>query len=127
MILLPFFLLPQPPAPATYDFYYQSVRKGTSQVALDGDLVTLESAPGFMEGSTLVMRLDGHVAAAATYLSKSAGRIVYALNAAPADRSAINAVGKSALYSPLYPGLLPYLLAEYDVDKGGFQSLPATD
>jgi len=121
MLLLPFFVRPILPSPAIYDFYYESVKKGSCQVSREGDAIRLDSEPGFMEASNLLMHLVDGTSADATFESKTAGKIVYAL-ANPGARAK-----SGALYSPLQPGLLPFVLDEYDVEKGGFQTLSTTD
>jgi len=121
MILLSLLAMPISTPPAIYDFYYESVQKGSCRVTRDGDDVRLTSDPGFMASSKLQLHLEASSPSDAIYNSATSGKIVYTL-------SGPDARAKSGpLYSPLYPALLPYVLGEYDLRKGGFQTLHTTN
>ncbi len=113
------------PEPCVYDFYFQSVKKGSSTVSQASDTVLLTSEPGFAAGSKVEVTLASEKPTTVVFRPKTGEQVIYAFNI-PAE-SPGRRIDKSALYSPTQPGLLPFLLAEFDRSKPGFQALPATD
>src|SRR4029077_12196354 len=112
-------------AQQVYDIYYPSIHRGTVSISRHGNRIDLDSKPGFAPDNAVHIQLDGERIDRAEVTTGSDARTSYSFGArkVPGDKS----LTKTALYSPTQPGLLPYLLAEYDTTKRGFQKLAATD
>jgi uncharacterized protein len=113
--------------PAKFDFYYESVQKGTCVAQIVGETLTSESKPGFAAGSTLTLDLGqpGPIRASLTPEHGAALEYVFGVQAAKSAED--KRIDKSALYSPFQPALVRYVFDEYDTKRKGFQTLPATD
>ena len=98
----------------SYTFYFHGVRQGTCSTALTPDSAVLASDSQIGAAGTLTLDLSGGVPTRGSLIPKTGG----------ATRVAVT--GQDPLFSPFYPGLLPYLLHQ-GVGSHGFHEVRCTD